>query len=280
MKIYSEAEIQAEYDVSVKEYSSGRIELKKYDRQIKYIPKGFEEIKDESVQLVSKIQSEHENSNLEIRSDSLSRSYSKMIDYALENASIFKSFWTLTFSENVIDLFAANFEFKKFIMRVKYRYPDFEYLGVPEFQKRGAVHYHLMTNVPIDCKEVVGAQIGTENKMYDVKQWTKGFTSVFDLSLADDHFSVAAYMTKYFFKDIDNRLFGRQKILHSIGLKVPGVVHFNSESQEFQEYIAFLERTRGAPKEKHIPSTKRYVPSLSIYTFDYNKEINTNQIEE
>ena len=59
--------------------------------------------------------------------------------------------------------------------------------------------------------------------MYDVKYWKYGFTSAFDLKLADDRFNVSLYVCKYLYKDIDSRLFGRKKIMHSRNLQLPKV---------------------------------------------------------
>jgi len=57
-------------------------------------------------------------------------------------------FFTLTFAENRTDRVSANYDFNLFIRRLKYRYPSFSYLAVPERQKRGAIHYHLICNMP------------------------------------------------------------------------------------------------------------------------------------
>jgi len=58
-------------------------------------------------------------------------------------------FLTLTFAENVQDIKLANYEFKKFRQKLEYELGrKFKYLGVIEFQKRGAIHYHLMLDIP------------------------------------------------------------------------------------------------------------------------------------
>ena len=58
-------------------------------------------------------------------------------------------FITLTFADNIQDLFIANAEFTLFIKRLNYyvfkqKKSILKYLVVPEFQKRGAVHYHII----------------------------------------------------------------------------------------------------------------------------------------
>jgi hypothetical protein len=54
-------------------------------------------------------------------------------------------FLTLTTQENIIDLHIANQEFRLFIKRLTYKlgYKP-RYVAVPEFQERGAVHYHII----------------------------------------------------------------------------------------------------------------------------------------
>ncbi|GAI10009.1 unnamed protein product, partial [marine sediment metagenome] len=40
----------------------------------------------------------------------------------------------------------TNREFKKFIQRLRYQYGDFKYMAVIEFQDRGAIHYHMISD--------------------------------------------------------------------------------------------------------------------------------------
>ena len=59
-------------------------------------------------------------------------------------------FLTLTFAENVTSLPRANAEWKKFRRRMEYKLGGkMQYVVVPEFQDRGAVHYHMICNLPI-----------------------------------------------------------------------------------------------------------------------------------
>ncbi len=58
-------------------------------------------------------------------------------------------FLTLTFAENVTDIPTANYQFKLFRQKLqRFLGRKFKYLGVIEFQERGAVHYHLMLDIP------------------------------------------------------------------------------------------------------------------------------------
>jgi hypothetical protein len=66
-------------------------------------------------------------------------------------------FLTLTFAENITDIKYANREFNKFIKRISRRIKkQMRYVAVHEFQKRGAIHYHIIIfNLPfIEHKEI------------------------------------------------------------------------------------------------------------------------------
>lgn len=71
------------------------------------------------------------------------------------------TFLTLTFTENVQDFDYANREFSKFMQRLNYfvygeKCAKLAYIGVPEFQERGAIHYHILFfNLPyVDKYEI------------------------------------------------------------------------------------------------------------------------------
>jgi hypothetical protein len=105
-------------------------------------------------------------------------------------------FLTLTFAENVQDLEWANKEFKKFIKRLNYAVTGkkkafLEYVAVVEFQKRGAVHYHVMFfNMPyVDVKEVIAPV------------WGHGSVKINKVDEVDD---LGAYMAKYMGKTFDS----------------------------------------------------------------------------
>lgn len=179
----------------------------------------------------------------EIRKDNLTRTRNTLIDYASMNVERFKSFVTLTFAENIIDVTYANRCLNTYLTQVR-RYckkHDMElfYLGVPEFQKRGAVHYHIMMNIEAGSF-LLPVQKGKEN-MYDVRYWNHGFTSVLDFNKTDEGFNPVLYMIKYLYKDIDDRLFGHKKVLKSHNLVKPDVVKLEENSTVYQTAIAYME---------------------------------------
>lgn len=63
--------------------------------------------------------------------------------------SEYDKFFTLTFKDNKTDVKECNYIFMKFIQRLKYKFTkDIKYLAVLEFQNRGAVHYHVLSDIP------------------------------------------------------------------------------------------------------------------------------------
>lgn len=161
---------------------------------------------------------EYKPSNKDIDIKNILRSKFNLQRLVKSNEGIFKSFITLTFAENVTDIEEANKKFANWRTCVKRIKKDFLYVAVPEFQKRGAVHYHLLSNLDVkENPDIIIPQKGKKN-CYDVKFWTSGYSSVFKL---DYNTNVVGYITKYMTKDIDNRLWGKRRYLYSKDLIKP-----------------------------------------------------------
>lgn len=126
-------------------------------------------------------------------------------------------FFTLTFRKNVTNLRKANRSFKYFIKKLN-AYVKFKikYIVVPEFQKRGAVHYHgIFFNMPF-------IDIDSFKKI-----WSYGFI---DLQVTRDMRSVGAYIAKYMTKSTyDKRLYGEKAYFGSRGLFRPIHIYGSNE---------------------------------------------------
>lgn len=164
-----------------------------------------------------------EEEKLENRNRSIQRSKGKLRRLVNANASQWHTisgktlkplFLTLTFAENLTDLQTANYEFTKFIQRLNYmcgyKSSILKYLVVPEFQKRGAVHFHaLIFNMPF------------VEDIYDrLNQiWTNGFLLI---KAVDKVKNVGAYISKYMSKGhADSRLMANKAYFCSKGLLKP-----------------------------------------------------------
>lgn len=133
----------------------------------------------------------------------------------------FDKFFTLTFKENITDVKQANYIFKKFLQRLKWKFgKDIKYLAVIEFQNRGAVHYHVLSDIPYIRQE----------ELQDL--WGEGFVYINAITHVDN---VGAYIVKYMTKDnTDERLQGLKAYLYSRNLKRPEEI-INHNQKEFEK---------------------------------------------
>lgn len=124
-------------------------------------------------------------------------------------------FITLTFEENIQDLDYAHNEFMKFIKRLNYyifktKIANVKYSAVVEFQKRGAVHYHVVFyNLPYI----------PASKINDLWRRSNGNINVKRIKHVDN---IGSYVCKYMSKENeDERLEGRKCYFNSRGLFKP-----------------------------------------------------------
>lgn len=131
-----------------------------------------------------------------------------------QNFDSTSKFVTLTFDDqrefDIRDPLACNRYFRLFVMRLKHRHPGLKYVAVIEFQDkngRGAVHYHMICNLPFIEKAELA------------KIWGGGFVKINAIDKVDN---IGAYVVKYMTADMDDtRLQGKSAYLHSRGLEEP-----------------------------------------------------------
>lgn len=167
----------------------------------------------------------------EVEYKNLLRSRFQMERLIKANEHEFKTFITLTFAENVQDIALANKKFNIWRTYIKRLKKDFKYVCVPEYQKRGAVHYHLLTNLDISKDpNIILSQKNEKGKIlknrYDVRGWTYGFARVDNLT----DINIIGYLSKYMTKENDNRLYGHRKYLNSTNLKQPIVGYLDLDN--------------------------------------------------
>lgn len=169
-----------------------------------------------------------------IEEKNIRRSKAQLQRIVKSNETEFNTFITLTYADNITDISIANKNFDNWRRSIKRIKSNFKYVCVPEFQKRGAVHYHILTN--LDIKEDCNLIIPQEGKttQYDVKYWRHGYTSVFPVK----NINVVGYMSKYMTKDIDDRLWGKRRYLYSQNLKTPTTLYLNLDNiEDFRRYV-------------------------------------------
>lgn len=159
----------------------------------------------------------------------------------------YDKFFTLTFKDNLTDVKEANYLFMKFIQRLKYKFgKDIKYLGVIEFQNRGAVHYHVLSDIPyIPQKELQ-------------ELWGNGFVYINAINHVDN---IGAYIIKYMTKDnTDERLQGLKAYFYSRNLKRPEEI-VNHNLKEFDKI------------EKKILDKYNLLNQKPVYESNFDTEI-------
>ena len=181
----------------------------------------------------------------EIEERNITRSKLQCQRIAKANMEYWKSFVTLTFEDNVTDEEFANKRFRYYVDKIRRIKKDFRYICVKEHQKRGAIHFHLLTNLECDTylipKRPLKRLYNKESKIwkdldyYDLKYWNDGFSSAEPVS--GDAKKIVGYISKYMTKDIDDRLFGRRRFFYSQNCIVPKVSYIDSMDSRDLEFL-------------------------------------------
>src|SRR5674476_325779 len=148
-------------------------------------------------------------------------------------------FMTLTFADNIQDFDTANHEFRLFMLRLGNMINDrkhrgsLQYVVVPEFQKRGAIHYHLVIfNLPyVSSKSIADC-------------WGNGFIKLKAIDQVDN---VGAYICKYMGKDLDDeRLRAKKCYFSSRNLLKPELIQFDTTRIGQKEMLESVIKTAQA----------------------------------
>ena len=210
---------------------------------------------------------------------SVSQSYQAFKNYALCNADKFKYFVTLTFAdinekEKHIELnnnrrindISLTFEYiedascydycvkemtyflnkmKKYLKRKGY---EFYYLGVPEYQKNGNIHYHfLMSDIPSEYMYKVPDWLDRDyntNKICNSTGLTLWNYGKSDVSVINSKSRISTYISKYMIKSLKNincseymlRLY-KKRFYNSNNLSKP-IVEYCSVNEEVENYYS------------------------------------------
>lgn len=149
------------------------------EKQIKIEKENKKKLKDLMLYKKENLESRGQEEKIEYKN--LLRSKFQMERLIKSNEKEFKTFITLTFADNIKDIKEANKKIHIWCTYIKRLKNDFKYIGVPEFQKRGAVHYHFLTNINYNDFSLLSKE---ERKIYnkksgwqigrDVKGWLYG----------------------------------------------------------------------------------------------------------
>ncbi len=138
-------------------------------------------------------------------------------------------FITLTFAENITDLEQGNKMYTNFLKRFNYyltgeKTNHLKYVTNPEFQKRGAEHFHS-----------VYFNLHWFDKDELAKIWEHGFIKIRNIEQVRN---IGLYMTKYMSKDfIDPRLEGHKRYFPSRNLFRPIVIRDEVLASKIEEKL-------------------------------------------
>lgn len=135
---------------------------------------------------------------------------------------------TLTFANtdkfDITSLSECHSRLTYFYEQLRAKYPDIKYLTVPEFQKRGAVHYHLVLNLPFVPVEELRAL------------WPYGFIKI---NKINNPSRVGGYIAKYLAKNVLDERFAHHRCYStSLNLDKPKVCHAVS----LEDFFVILEQ--------------------------------------
>jgi hypothetical protein len=165
-------------------------------------------------------------------------------------------FVTLTFREHITDLKSANAEYEKFIKRLNYfmfnsKKANIKYSVVPEFTKKGRVHYHVIFyNLPYVKAD----------KLAEI--WGQGFIKINKIDNCDN---VGAYVSKYMTKD-NEEIKGKKSYFNSRGLL---------ESTEIIEEKKVESLRHSLPLENVRYSAtfdNEYLGTITYHQYNFNKK--------
>lgn len=186
-------------------------------------------------------------------------------------------FLTLTFAENITDVKAANGEFTLFNKRLSYYlYQEqknvLKYVCIPEFQKRGAIHFHVLYfNLPyVDIKKI--SQI-----------WGQGYAFIEGIKETQNIEDFAKYVCKYMNKHnskgednyqiyLDKEMLNQKRYFASRGLNRPEEYKLEIDKELYHTFLTYLEN-------EHVESHEienEFVGKIEINTYEVTENTKKN----
>lgn len=212
--------------------------------------KGNEKDKLDDLDLVSE-QNYQENYNITkdepktVDFKNVIRSKIKLQRLAKANEKDWKTFLTLTFADEITDLSVAYKKLYYCLSHIKARYKhDLKWICVPEYQKCGRVHYHLLTNIGLNEQHLVSIQEKDGIKYYHLKSWQKiGFNLIEEIKDKDgnDSKKICGYIAKYMTKQyIEDTFFNRNRYYCSQNLIQPKEFYIDEDYYKDQQRLQAL----------------------------------------
>jgi hypothetical protein len=180
------------------------------------------------------------------------------------------TFISLTYKENMQDLRLSKVHLNKLCKELQRDFHEFKYLYVLELQSRGAIHYHMLSNLPVPVETAKSKQLKPEGQKLLERQfketyWDYGWVDIRDLS-QEGNTNAGLYVSVYLIEDLFN--------IDLQGSKCYGY------SRNLMKPIEHTELTLNKPHEVATSFEGYDIRYSSSYNMNYekNKEIIKSQV--
>ncbi len=197
--------------------------------------------------------------------------------YDICKCNDFSFFVTLTFDGNKIDRMndsATKRKYSQWVNDVKKQFPNMYYVTVPEYHKKGGLHFHILIGgITLDELQATpalnkrGKQIHKKGKaIWNIGAWKKGFST---LSIIGNGEATKHYICKYITKQhADDRFFNKRRYYVSRNITRP----------EIEKRVERIENAlNGIDTNVQLVSYLDPRKKFAVFTHDGNGIVNTTQ---
>lgn len=169
-------------------------------------------------------------------------------------------FLTLTFRDDptfdINDLKTCKQKLRLFLRRLRKRYPKVKYIAVAEYQKRGAVHFHMLCDLPRIPKDDLA------------ELWGHGFIDIRGIKANNPN--IGGYLAKYLTKQLRK---GEQRVITSRHLYRPEKFY----GEKAMKLVSLISRLGLEPAFKNQYWTTRN-GQVKFYEYNLPKSIKRKQL--
>lgn len=117
-----------------------------------------------------------------------------------------QTFVSLTYKQNLQDLQISKRHINKLFKELNRDFIDFKYLYVLEFQQRGAIHYHVLCNLPVNVPTAKPKDLKPElqkllEQQFYEAYWPYGWVDIRDLG-QEGNTNAGLYVSVYLVEDL------------------------------------------------------------------------------
>ncbi|WP_049753817.1 rolling circle replication-associated protein [Alkaliphilus oremlandii] len=212
---------------------------------------------------------------------SIARSRNRIFDIIACNVNVLPDyegniqlpkFLTLTFAENITDLQTANAEFTTFNKRLSYHLYKtnknvLKYICIPEFQKRGAVHFHVLYfNLPyVNIKKIS-------------EVWGHGYAFIEGITEKQNIEDFAKYVCKYMSKNnskgednyqiyLEKEMLNSKRYFTSRGLNKPEIYKLDVDKEIYQTFITYFQEYH----KENLEYSNEFIGTVEVNSYEINK---------